>query len=124
MYAATHSEMVEPLPTMVDTLGEDALMEDVAPDWDSGMPCRDLSRLTYIEFLTSDLVQKCLTTFESNGDIAVRSKDHKRAIVQFSAALFLNPSNRLLVKRSNARAMGGMWEGALKDADEVRLGSP
>ena len=59
--------------------------------------------------------------FERNGDAAMRSKDHKRAVVQYSTALSLNPSNRvsLLVKRSNARGMLGKWEDALKDVDEV-----
>ncbi|KAI9569843.1 hypothetical protein HD554DRAFT_2327802 [Boletus coccyginus] len=103
MYAAGHSEVAESLSTMVETLGEEVLMEEMTADWDP------------------DLVQKCLTTFESNGDVAVRSEDHKRAIIQYSTALSLNPSNPvgLLVKRSNVRAMLGMWEDALKDADEA-----
>lgn len=51
----------------------------------------------------------------------MKSKDHNGAIVQYSTALSLNPSNPvdLLVKRSNARAMLGLWEDALKDADDV-----
>ncbi|KAI9569842.1 hypothetical protein HD554DRAFT_2327801 [Boletus coccyginus] len=66
MYAAGNSEVAESLSTMVETLGEEALMEE------------------------------CLATFESNGDVAVRSKNHKRAIVQYSTALSLNPSNRAI----------------------------
>ena len=52
------------------------------------------------------------------------SKDFPRAVLQYSTALSLNPSNPvgLLVKRSNARIILGLWEGALKDADSVRLG--
>ena len=46
--------------------------------------------------------------------------------MQYSTALSLNPTNPvgLLLKRSNARAMLGLWEDALKDADKVRLDSP
>lgn len=71
-----------------------------------------------------DLVQKCLATLESNGDAAVKSGDPQGAIVQYSTALSLNPLDpaRFFVKRSNARAMLGSWEDALKDADEVRFG--
>jgi hypothetical protein len=60
-------------------------------------------------------------TSESNGDLAVTSKDPKEAIVQYSTALSLNPSNpaSLFVKRSNAREMLGLWEDALIDADKV-----
>jgi len=124
MYAAGHSEVAEPLSTVVETLGEEVLTEEVTTGWDPGMPSYDQSGLSCIEVLTSDLVHKCLTTLESVGDVAVRSKNHKRAIVQYSTALSLNPSNPmgLLVKRSNARATLGMWEDALKDADEVWLG--
>ena len=125
MCAAGHSEGVESLSTMVETFGEEVLTEGVTADWDRGMPYHDPSGLTYIEVLTPDLIQKCLATFESNGDVAMRSKNHKRAIVQYSTALSLNPSNPvgLLVKRSNSRAVLGMWEDALKDADKVWISS-
>lgn len=51
------------------------------------------------------------------------SKDPKEAILQYSVALSLTPQNPagLLVKRSKARGMLGLWEDALKDADEVCL---
>ncbi|KAI9569839.1 hypothetical protein HD554DRAFT_2313201 [Boletus coccyginus] len=103
MYAVGHSEVAESLSTMVETLGAEVSTEEVTTDWDS------------------DLIQKCCTTLESNGDVAVRSKNLEGAIVQYSTALSLNLSNPvgLLVKRSNARAMLGMWEDALKDADEA-----
>ena len=125
MYAAGHSEVTESLATMVETLGEEVLVEEMTADWDPGMPCHGPPKLTSIEIVTSGLVQKCLATFENNGDIAVRSKNHKRAIIQYSTALSLNPSNPagLLVKRSSARTMLGMWEDALRDADEVWLSS-
>jgi len=121
MYAVAHSEGVVSLSTMAETLVEEVSTAEVTADWDPGMLRHDQPRLTCIEFLTSDLVQKCVTTFECDGDAAMRSKDHKRAIVQYSTALSLNPSNRasLLVKRSNARGMLEKWEDALKDADEV-----
>ncbi|KAI9569853.1 hypothetical protein HD554DRAFT_2170850 [Boletus coccyginus] len=108
MYATGHSEVAESLFTIVETLDERLLTDDVTTDWDP------------------DLIQKYRTTLESNGDIAVRSKNFKGAIVQYSTALSLNPSNPevLLVKRSNARAMLGMWEDALKDADGAIKADP
>ncbi|KAF8556862.1 hypothetical protein OG21DRAFT_1495255 [Imleria badia] len=103
MYAAGHTSMAESRSTMVETLSEHALTSDVTADWDL------------------DLVQKCLATFESNGDVAAKSNDPQGAIVQYSTALYLNPSNPvgLLVKRSKARAVLGLWEDALNDADEA-----
>ncbi|KAF8546332.1 hypothetical protein OG21DRAFT_1502001 [Imleria badia] len=103
MHTAGHISMAKSRSTIVETLGEDALTSDVTAEWDP------------------DLVQKCLATFESNGDVAAKSNDPQGAIVQYSTALCLNPSNPvgLLVKRSKARAMLGLWEDALKDADEV-----
>ena len=126
MYAAGHYEVIESLSTTVGTIDEELPTEEVIADRHPGMPCHDPPRLTYIKPLTSDLVQKRLMTFESNGDVAVRSKNHRTAITQYSTALSLNPSSRvsLLVKRSNTRAMLGMWEDALKDADELWLGPP
>lgn len=75
----------------------------------------------------SDLVRYCISTFESNGDTAASSKDPKRAIVQYSTALSLNPRKPagILVKRSCARGVLELWGDALEDADEVysaRLG--
>ena len=70
-------------------------------------------------------LQDCIAAFEDNGDVAVMSKDPKRAITHYSAALSLNPLKPLdlLVKRSTARGILGLWEDALKDADEVPLNS-
>ena len=70
----------------------------------------------------SDIAQKCITAFETNGDVAATSKDPKRAVAQYTAALSLNPlkSVGLFVKRSTARGNLELWEDALKDADEVR----
>lgn len=53
----------------------------------------------------------------------MQSKNPEVAIVQYSTALSLDPSNPagLLVKRSKARAMLGLWEDALKDVDNVRF---
>lgn len=49
--------------------------------------------------------------------------DADGAILQYTAALSLNPPNPggILVKRSKALAVLGKWEDALKDADEVDL---
>jgi len=86
--------------TMVDTLDEGALTTEMIAGWDS------------------DVIETCATTFESSGDEAARSNDSKRAIARYSAALFLNPPKltRILVKRSTARGMLGLWEDVLKDA--------
>ena len=53
------------------------------------------------------------------------SKDPMRAVAQYTTALSLNPlkSVGLFVKRSTARGNLGLWEDALKDADEVRHSS-
>ena len=62
-------------------------------------------------------IQSKITAFETNGDIAVTSKDPKRAVAQYTAALSLNSSKSvgLFVKRSTARGNLGLWEDALKD---------
>ncbi|KAG6377280.1 hypothetical protein JVT61DRAFT_15065 [Boletus reticuloceps] len=88
---------------MVETIGEHVSTNEVTTAWDP------------------DLVKKCLTAFECKGDAAVESENPKGAIVQYSTALYLNPSNPvgLLVKRSNARATLGLWEDALTDADDA-----
>ena len=54
------------------------------------------------------------------------SEDPKQAIAHYSTALSLNPLKPLdlLVKRSTARGILGLWEDALEDADEVLLSSP
>ncbi|KAN0084114.1 hypothetical protein V8E55_007618 [Tylopilus felleus] len=108
MYAAGHTEVVESLSTTIETIGEDALTSEETADWNP------------------DLVQKCLTMLESHGDIAVESGDLKRGILEYSTALSLNPPNPvdLLVKQSNAKAMLGFWEEALKDADEAINADP
>ncbi|KAF8556850.1 hypothetical protein OG21DRAFT_1482764 [Imleria badia] len=58
--------------------------------------------------------------------IGIQSDNAKEAIVQYSTALYLNPSNPagLLVKRSKARAMLGLWEDALMDADQAIKANP
>ncbi|KAF8417602.1 hypothetical protein L210DRAFT_3580675, partial [Boletus edulis BED1] len=111
---------------MIETLGGDVSTNEVTTAWDPGTPRHRPYEITYAEFLRLDLVQKCLTTFETNGDAAAESEDPKGAIIQYSTALYLNPSNPvgLLVKRSNARVTLGLWEDALKDADDVWLRFP
>ncbi|KAF8550473.1 hypothetical protein OG21DRAFT_1446572 [Imleria badia] len=103
-----HTEVAMSLSTTVETLGEKALKSDVTADWDP------------------DLVRRCFATFERNGDAAFQSDNAKEAIVQYSTALYLNPSNPagLLVKRSKARAMLGSWEDALVDANEAIKANP
>ena len=52
----------------------------------------------------------------------MNAKRHDAEIL-YSAALSLNPASRegLLIKRSKAYALRGLWENALNDADTVRL---
>ena len=71
--------MVGSFSTVVETLGEEAF---ATTDWDPGMLGYGQSRLTRIECSVSDLVQECLTIFESNGDVAAQSKNPKEAIVR------------------------------------------
>ncbi|KAF8555600.1 hypothetical protein OG21DRAFT_844394 [Imleria badia] len=58
---------------------------------------------------------------EALGDTAVSSGEHYNAIVRYTSALSLNPSNpvNILLKRSNSRASKGLWQDALTDANEV-----
>ena len=121
MHAVGHTEAAMSLSMMVETLGEEALKNEVTADWDPGMFGHGHPGLTYIECRMQDLIQRCLATFERNGDTALQSDNAQGAIMGYSTALYLNPPNPagLLVKRSKARAMLGLWEDALMDADEV-----
>ena len=67
--------------------------------------------------------EKCIDMLEELGDAALSSGKHDKAIACYSSALFLGPSNpvEILVKRSKARALKGLWEDALTDANEVRV---
>ncbi|KAF8556856.1 hypothetical protein OG21DRAFT_1482768 [Imleria badia] len=71
-------------------------------------------------------LQECIKPSEDNGDAAVQSKKPEDAIIRYSTALSLNPSNPacLLVKRSKAQVMLGLWEDALRDADEAINADP
>ncbi|KAF8552461.1 hypothetical protein OG21DRAFT_1511487 [Imleria badia] len=71
-------------------------------------------------------LQGCIKPLEDCGDGAMQSKNPSQAILQYSSALSLNPSNPegLFVKRSKAHAMLGLWEEALKDADEAIKADP
>ncbi|KAF8556859.1 hypothetical protein OG21DRAFT_1482770 [Imleria badia] len=108
MCAVGHTEVAKSLSAMVETLGEKALKSEVTVVWDP------------------DIVQRYLATFERNGDAALQSDNAKEAVVRYSTALCLNPSNPagLLVKRSKARAKLGLWEDALMDADEAIKANP
>ncbi|KAF8557900.1 hypothetical protein OG21DRAFT_1494421 [Imleria badia] len=71
-------------------------------------------------------LQGCIKPFEDRGDTAVQSKDPNEAVLQYTSALSLNPSNpaALFVKRSKAQAMQRLWKAALKDADEAIHADP
>ena len=70
-------------------------------------------------------LQECIKPLEDLGDAAVQSNNPQEAVLQYSAALSLNPLRPagLLVKRSKVQAMLELWEEALKDADEVCVSS-
>ncbi|KAF8554954.1 hypothetical protein OG21DRAFT_1439363 [Imleria badia] len=71
-------------------------------------------------------LQGCIEPFEDRGDVAVQSNNPNEAVLQYSSALSLNPSNPagLFVKRSKAQEFLGSWEEALKDADEAINADP
>ena len=121
MDAVGRTEAAMSLSTMVETLGEGALKNEVTADWDLGMFGHGHPGMTCIECWIRDLIHRCLAIFERNGDTALQSDNAQEAIIQYSTALYLNPPNPagLLVKRSKARVTLGLWEDALKDADEV-----
>ena len=119
--AEIQSNLYQAMYIMVETLGEEALTREMSANWHPGT--LDLGQLRFLyDVFFSDIAQKCITTFETNGDVAATSKDPKRAVAQYTAALSLNPSKSigLFVKRSTSRGNLGLWEDALKDADEVR----
>ena len=74
----------------------------------------------------SDFKFRCCKKLEGLGDVAMTSRQHDVAIVQYSAMLSLNPANlqALFVKRSKARANMGLWVDALDDANQVHRSCP
>ncbi|KAI6045477.1 hypothetical protein EDC04DRAFT_60772 [Pisolithus marmoratus] len=74
----------------------------------------------------ADFTKKFTTTLEPIGDEALRSAKYDDAITQYSAVLSLSPPNPadLLIKRSSARAAKGLWEDALRDANEAVKADP
>ncbi|KAG9318946.1 hypothetical protein JVU11DRAFT_1061 [Chiua virens] len=69
----------------------------------------------------AEFTRRCVAAFESMGDAATHSEAHDEAIEKYSVALSLNPLNAqgLYLKRSKARAIEGLWEDALSDANEA-----
>ena len=59
---------------------------------------------------------------EGLGDAALSFGKHEEAIAWYTSALSVSPSNPIDIfgKRSRARAIKGLWEDALTDANEVR----
>ena len=70
---------------------------------------------------TSDFRGRCVEKLTKMGDIAMDSKDYNEAIKWYSNALTFDPTNvcDVLLKRSKVRAVVGLWEEALIDADKV-----
>lgn len=68
-----------------------------------------------------DFTQQHIKELEHLGDTSMVSGDHEEAIDYYSAALLLNPPvpQQLLIKRSKAQVVKGMWKDALHDANEV-----
>ena len=69
----------------------------------------------------SDFKSRCCGKLEGLGDGATNVKQYDKAILQYTAALSLEPPSphHLLVKRSKAHAEKGNWNDALNDANEV-----
>lgn len=68
-----------------------------------------------------DLKQCCLDETERLGHAAMAAQQYDEAITQYSAALLLNPatSQDLIMKRSKAYTAKGLWDDALRDANQV-----
>ncbi|KAF8555588.1 TPR-like protein [Imleria badia] len=96
-------EAAEVLLNITNTVGEGIRASKVTEEW------------------VVDLKRKCIDKLEMLGDTALNSGEHDNAITRYTSALSLGPSNPrdILVKRSKARASKGLWEDALKDANEV-----
>ncbi|KAF8121561.1 hypothetical protein EV363DRAFT_1421156 [Boletus edulis] len=58
---------------------------------------------------------------QRHGDVAMEAQQHDEAIAWYSDALALNPTapQALLIKRSKAYILKGLWKEALDDADEI-----
>lgn len=71
---------------------------------------------------SSEFTGRCVAAFESMGDAATHSHAHDEAIEQYSVALSLNPpaAQGLYLKRSKGRALKGIWDDAISDANEVQ----
>ncbi|KAF8547519.1 TPR-like protein [Imleria badia] len=104
LYASGRAEeTVEALHKILDTFGEEIRANKATADW------------------VTDLRIKCIDMLEVLGDKAVSSGEHENAIARYTSALSFDPSNpiNIFLKRSEARASKGLWEDALKDANEV-----
>ena len=71
----------------------------------------------------SDFRERSFKKLEHLGDTAVDAQRYDEAISHYSTVLSRKPTNivNILVKRSRARSLMGLWVEALDDADEVRF---
>lgn len=72
-------------------------------------------------YFVVDFRQRCTERLEHNGDVAADTQQPADAIVQYSAALALDLQNpHIFIKRSKVYLAKGLWEDALRDANQVR----
>ena len=73
------------------------------------------------DYFLLDSKQRLSTELEHLGDTAMNAQRLEEAISQYSCALSLEPAvpSGLLIKRSKAYIIMGLWEDALNDANEV-----
>lgn len=108
---------------VLERFGEEIHTNKATAEWITGRytAMHKLDRCGLCGF--ADLKGKCVTMLEELGDTALTFGRHDEAIVQYSSALSLKPSNpiALLLKRSKLQASEGLWADALMDANEVCL---
>ena len=76
-------------------------------------------------FSISDFTQRCTEKLTTLGDEASMAGKYDEAILQYTAALSLDPPQliSLLIKRSKARVQKKLWVDTLEDGNKVRLRS-
>lgn len=114
-------EAAEALLETVNTLGENIRASEEATKWITGELSFCTCSVDVHSDTSSEFTKRCVAAFESMGDAATHSQAHDEAIKQYSVALSLNPpaAQSLYLKRSKARAIKGLWEDAIADANEV-----
>lgn len=114
-------EAAEALLKLLGSFGNEISASEVTSEWVAGEYRRGMVNM-FVERVLSDLKKKCVSKVEALGDVALSSGDHDSAIARYTSTLSLDPANPtdVLVKRSKARAVNGLWRDALADANEAR----